>query len=113
PNFERTLPPMKSFAFGGPFSQQFDLKEKDDRYILTLELPGLDETKLNVSVEEQTVKISGTMEQVEENKDKTSVVQSRRSSHFERYLTLPGPVKPESLQIDYDKNRLIIELDKA
>ncbi|QPJ61724.1 MAG: Hsp20/alpha crystallin family protein [Candidatus Nitronauta litoralis] len=103
---------MRSFSFGGPFSQNFDLTEENDRYIVSLDLPGLDKTKLDVTIEEQTLKISGTIEELNETKEEDKFFKSQSSSHIERYMTLPGPVKPESLQIDVKNDKLIVEVQK-
>jgi len=111
--FGSAFPNMKSFSFGGSFSQNFDLKDRDGKYIVTLDLPDLDQTKLDVSVEGQSLKISGKMEIKNETKKGQSVSQSFQSQHFERYLTLPGPIKPETLIVDYDDTKLKISIEKS
>ncbi len=103
---------MKSFSFGGPFSQNFDLKEEKDQYIVSLDLPGLDKTNLDVTIQEQTLKISGTMEKMNETKNDGRFLKSQSTSHIERYMTLPGPVKPESLDIEFKNNKLTIKVLK-
>jgi HSP20 family protein len=110
---DNSFPNLKSFSFGGTVSQNLDLKEQGNKYVVTLELPGLDQTKLDVSVEDNSLKISGNIEQKEETKNNQKFSQSYRSQHFERYLTLPGRVKPETLIVDYDKTELKIFLEKS
>ncbi len=110
--WETHEPPMKSFSFGGPFSQQYDLKETDDQVIVSLNLPGLNETNIDVTVQEGTLKISGTLREEKKRSKDNSTFQSKRSSHFERYLTLPQPVKENSLKVDYEDNTLTVQLDK-
>lgn len=112
PDFNDSFPNMKGFSFGGPFSQQYDLKEDGNRYMITMALPGLDKSNVNVSVEEQTLRVSGKLELAEENKWQHGMSQSRRSSRVERYMTLPGPVKPETLDVAYVDNTLTIKIDK-
>lgn len=63
--------------FGGPFSQNFDLTEENDRYIVSLDLPGLDKTKLDVTIEEQTLKISGTIEELNETKEEDKFLKAK------------------------------------
>lgn len=111
--FDSTFPNMKSFSFGGSFSQGFDLKDQGDKYIVTLDLPDLDQTKLDVSVEGQSLKISGDLERKNETKKDRSFSQSYQSQHFERYLTLPGPIKSETLKVDYDDKKLKISIEKS
>jgi HSP20 family protein len=112
PDFNSTFPNMKSFSFGGPFSQNFNLEDAGDKYIVTLELPGLDQTNIDASVEGQSLRISGNMEQKDETKKDNAVFKSHQTQHFERYLTLPGPVKPETLSVDYENTTLKISIEK-
>lgn len=107
-----SFPGLKSFSYGGPPSHNFSLKEGDDAYIVTLALPGLDEADLKVTVEEQSLRISGRIEKKEARKRDNSAFQSSQSEHFERYLTLPGPVKPESLKTSHKDGVLEITLQK-
>ncbi len=110
---DSSLPNLKSFSFGGPVFQSLDLKEQGDKYVVTLDLPGLDQTKLDVSVEDHSLKISGDIEQKDETKNGKEFSQNYRSQHFERYLTLPGPVKPETLIVDYGDAKLNISIEKS
>ncbi len=111
--FDSSFPNMKSFSFGGSLSQNFDLKDEGDKYVVTLELPGLDDTNVDVSVEGQSLRISGNMEQKDETKKDQAFFQSHQSQHFERYLTLPGPVKSETLRVDYEDTTLKISIEKS
>lgn len=113
PGFNPTLPNLKSFSFGGPISQNLDLEDKAGKYIITLELPGLDHTNVDVSVEGQSLRISGDMERKDESRKDQAFFQSHQSQHFERYLTLPSPVKPETLKVDYENDELKISVDKS
>lgn len=112
PGFNHTLPNLKSFSFGGPYSQNFNIEDKGDKYIVTLEVAGLDKTNVDVSVEDQSLKVSGNMERKDETKKDQAFFQSHQSQHFERYLTFPGPVKSETLKVDYEKTKLIISVEK-
>lgn len=113
PGMDDPFPALKSFSFGGPSFQQFDLKDNGKHYIISLSLPGLDQSKVDVSVKDQTLKISGYMERVENNKDDNRSFQSHSKSHIERYMTLPGPVKPETINITYSENTMTIRIDKG
>ncbi len=70
-SLDRHEPFMKSFSFGGPFSQQHELEETDDQIIVSLNLPGLNETNVEVTVRDGTLKISGTLQE-EKNGAKTT-----------------------------------------
>jgi HSP20 family molecular chaperone IbpA len=68
--------------------------------------------KLDVSLDRNYLKIGNNVEQKEGIKNDRAFSQSYPSKYFERYLTLPGPVKLEKLIIDYDKTELKISLKK-
>ena len=112
PGFDSTFPNLKSFSFGGPISQNMDLEDKGDKYVVTLELPGLDYTNVEVNAEGQSLRISGNMERRDENKKDHAFLQTHQSQHFERYFTLPGPVKPETLEVNYQDDQLQITVKK-
>ncbi len=112
PAFDSSFPNLKSFSFGGAFSQKFDLNDQDGQYVVTLKVPGLDQKNLTVSVEEQSLKVSGEM-QMEDNATKgQGSIRTYRSQHFERYMTYPGPVKPETLKVEYESDLLKVTIDK-
>ena len=104
---------MKSFSFGGPFAQNSDIETEGGKYVVRIELPGLDQASIDVNVEGQSLKISGNIERKDETKKDQAFVQSYQSQHFERYMTLPGPVKPETLKTEYEGSVLIITLEKS
>ena len=112
PGFDSSLPNLKSFSFGGPISQNMALEDMGDQYVITMELPGLDHTNVDVSVEGQSLRISGNMDRKEETKKDQAFFQSHQSQHFERYLTLPGAVKPETLRVEYENTKLKISVEK-
>ncbi len=109
---DSSFPSLKSFSFGGPFSQKLDLKDEDGKFVLELELPGLDRTNVDVSVEGKSLKISGTVERENERTQNNATFKSSQSQHFERYLTLPAFVKPETLRVDYKDKFLVISIEK-
>ncbi len=112
PDFDSSFPNIKSFSFGGSLSQKFDLKDQGDRYVVTLNLPGLDQKNVSINVEDQSLKVSGTVERKEEVKEDQSAMQRKHTQHFERYLTFPGPVKAETLAIEFEDDLLKITVEK-
>ncbi len=109
--FESMQQEMDSL-FENRATPSFDLKEDNTHYRVTLKLPGLNESKVNVSVEEQTLKISGTLEKIEEREEKGRSFRSSSTSTFQRSATLPGPVKPDTLNVDAQKDILRITIEK-
>lgn len=92
-----------------------NLKEKSDRYIVTVNAPGADESTLNVKVEDQRLHISINTEHKEditEDKEDHYQYHERFMGEFQRVLTLPGPVNADKMKTDYHKGVLTITLPK-
>src|SRR5690606_1096848 len=72
-----------------------ELRETADSYIVTVNLPGADESTFDVRVEDDILKISVKTERLSE--DSKSSEQYRRRERFigefQRTTTLPGPVE--------------------
>jgi HSP20 family protein len=95
------------------FSPDIDLKEEGEHYVVRVDVPGTDRGNLDVRVEDRELVISGDREEVLEEKEEDRFVRKeRRSGHFERSITLPGPVKEEAVKADYKEGVLTITLPK-
>ena len=89
-----------------------NLYEKDDQATLIAELPGIDPEKLEITVLDDTVTLSGerTVEPVEGER---YVRQECPNGSFSRTMTLPNSVDPESIQAEYKHGVLKVTMNKA
>jgi len=100
----------KSFSF----SPSMDVKEDDDRVVVTVDIPGSDESNINVKVDGQRLTISANTKKTTEKKDKAHIFRSERFiGQFERSITLPVPVVAEKMRREYKDGVLTIILPKA
>ncbi len=111
--FNKQFPTIPNIDFGKMSGRQMDIKDAGNNYVVTLEVQGLKETDLKVSVKDQTLNVSGTLEKTIENKNDNSFSRQFSSQHFQQAATLPGPVKPESVKVSYEGDSLKIEVEKA
>ncbi len=103
----------QAFSFENPFAENLHLKDEGDRYRATLNMPGLDDMSVDVNVEDQSLRISGTLDHEEKKQDdKGTRMQSFHKGKFERSVSLAHPVKPESLKVTRDGGKLTIEVEK-
>lgn len=112
-SFDNQFPTVLNFDLGKMPSRQIDIKDAGDNYLITLEIQGLKETDLDISVKDQTLNISGTIEKTIENKDGNAFSRQFSSQHFQQAATLPGPVKPETVSVSYEGDSLKIQIEKA
>lgn len=96
------------------FSPAIDIEDKGDRYRITVDLPGAEDSQLDVKLEGQTLTISGTVRSEEKEEDKGRILrQERRRGKFHRMVTLPSPVRADKMTTKHKKGVLYIEIPKA
>lgn len=108
-------PARNLFNFGasalGPIPA-LEMTEHDKAYRLTVELPGMKEEDVEVSVADGVLTISGEKREESERKDEGVLVSERRYGSFRRQLTIPSNVDPQAIAADFDKGVLAITLPK-
>ncbi len=107
---------MKSPLGGLSKTPDVDLQEKPDRYIVTVNVPGADESSMDVKLEDQVLRISIKTEQAkDETDDKNGQYQYRERfvGQFQRALTLPGPANAAKMTTEYHSGVLTITVPKA
>ncbi|MDP3590193.1 MAG: Hsp20/alpha crystallin family protein [Methylobacter sp.] len=93
-----------------------DLEEKPDRYIVTVNAPGADESSMDVKLEDQVLRISIKTERAkDETDDKNGKYQYRERfvGQFQRALTLPGSANASKMTTEYRNGVLTITIPKA
>lgn len=95
------------------FAPSLDISELDDRYEVTVDLPGVDPDKVNVEMHEDRLTISGSREQVKEEKKKQYHRIERSTGSFSRTVVLPASVDSEKIEAAYEGGVLHVRLPKA
>jgi HSP20 family protein len=90
-----------------------DIKETDKEIIAEVEAPGFDPEKINVSIEDGVLKISGSMDEKKEEKEKGYWRKEIRRGSFERMVRLPVAVKENAVKATYEKGILKIVMPKT
>jgi HSP20 family protein len=89
-----------------------DLVETDDRFVLTADLPGLDEDDVKIEFEDGTLTVSGERRTAHEAKKDGYHRVERAYGAFSRSLTLPQGVDPEAVSASFDRGVLEISIPK-
>lgn len=90
-----------------------DIYETDKEVIAEVNIPDFDPNKVDVSVEDNILKISGKMEEKKEEKAKDYWRKEIRKGSFERMIKLPVSVKEGAIEATYEKGVLKIVMPKA
>lgn len=97
--------------FGG--SPRVDVSETDDAVEVSVELPGLDEKDIDVSVTEDLLTIKGEKKDEHEEKRKGYYVSERRWGSFYRSIPLPPGVASDKAEASFKKGVLSVSLPKT
>ena len=94
------------------FVPAVDVYEDDKKVMLKLEVPGIQEKDLDVSVENNTLTVKGERKFEKEEKEENFHRIERRYGSFFRAFTLPSTVDTEHVAASYDAGVLKLELQK-
>lgn len=86
--------------------------EKDDAYIVTAEIPGMQSEDLEIKIEGDTMTIKGERKPLELSSNESYHRKERATGVFQRSLTLPGNVDSENVSANYKYGVLRITLNK-
>ena len=100
--------PMSTAAF----VPAVDIYEDEKKVLLKLEVPGIDEKDLDVSVENNTLTVKGERKFEAEEKEENFHRIERRYGSFFRAFTLPSTVDTEHIDAKYNAGVLKLELLK-
>jgi HSP20 family protein len=102
-------------AFSGRNLPRADVAETDKEFLVTLELPGIEENEVEVKLTGSTLTVSGERKQKKEDKDKHFHRIETTYGAFERRFELPQGARkdPESVKATFQKGLLEIRVPKA
>ena len=96
----------------GSFIPAVDIYEDEKTVVLKLEVPGIEEKDLDVSVENNTLTVKGERKFAQEEKEENFHRIERRYGSFYRALTLPTTVDTENVAASYTAGVLKLEIKK-
>ena len=94
------------------FIPAVDIYEDEKKVVLKLEVPGIAEKDLDVSVENNVLTVKGERKFAAEEKEENFHRIERRYGSFYRAFTLPTTVDTEGIEAKYDAGILKLELKK-
>jgi len=105
-------PTGKDQLAAGTFVPAVDVYEDEQNLVLKLEIPGVNEEDLNVSLENNTLTIQGERKFEKEEKEENFHRIERRYGAFTRTFKLPNTLDPEKVEANYEKGILKITIGK-
>jgi HSP20 family protein len=90
-----------------------DVREADDLFEVTVDLPGMDPKDVSVTFEAGVLTLSGTREFSRERKDDTYHRIERSFGTFARQIRLPRTADAERIEASFDQGVLTVTVPKA
>lgn len=94
------------------FAPRTDVYDEDDRIVLDMELPGMREDDLNLTLEGNTLTVSGERKMEKERKQDRYHRIERSFGSFSRTFTLPVTVDPNAVEAKYENGVLHVSMVK-
>jgi HSP20 family protein len=111
--FGRTYAGEGSAQASGAWVPALDVYEMKDKFVVSLDLPGIDPGSVDVTVEDSTLTIRGEREFYRDVPEESFHRVERRYGQFVRSLQLPPTASPEGIEANFDRGVLTIDVPKA
>ena len=105
------LAPSTSFFEG--WTPAVDIYEDNDKYVVKAALPGMKKEDIDVSLDGNTLTISGERKQEEQKQEGESYRSERFFGRFQRSITLPTAVQANKIEAAYKDGVLNVTLPKV
>ena len=87
--------------------------EKEDRFVVKAELPGMTEEDIDISVVDETLTIKGERKAETEVKEEDYYCCERSYGNFSRSIALPSTVDAKKIEASYEDGVLEVNIPKA
>lgn len=105
--------PGMEAPLAGAWSPALDVEERDDSYLVHLEVPGVKPEDIEVTMEEGMLTVSGERKFYDDRDEEGFRRVERRFGRFHRALRLPSPVAADKVEASYSDGILEITVPKA
>lgn len=96
----------------GMWNPAVDLYEKDDRFVIKAELPGINKDDIKFDLKDRVLTLSGERSFDNEVKEENYYRRERSFGKFQRAFTMPADVDEEKIKAEFKDGVLQIEVPK-
>lgn len=89
-----------------------DIKETGKNYVVSVEMPGVEKDQVNVSIDGNTLTISGEKKQETKKDDENYHYVERSYVSFQRVLNLPDDADTEDLDAGFKRGVLTLKIGR-
>lgn len=103
----------KKPLFYGSWEPLADIFEKDDNFVISVDLPGIDPKCINITSENNILTISGNRERCKEFSDNCCFKNERYFGSFEKSFNVPDNIDFNNVKASYNEGVLNVLLPKT
>lgn len=104
--------PMEEWGGGKVFTPAVDIKEEEDKLVVTTDLPGINKEDVEINLKEDMLEISAKTGKEKETEEEGYLCRERAYTQFYRAVRLPTSVKEEGSTAKMESGVLTITLPK-
>lgn len=108
----RIRPLTQSFGSAYAWTPDIDVFEKDGKFFVRADLPGIERDDIEVSVQDDMLVVSGHREEEKEVEDETYYGLERATGRFYRAISLPAGIDPDEIDASYRDGVLQVSVPK-
>ena len=97
----------------GNFTPRLNVEENEKEYLISAELPGMDEKDIDLSIDNNMLTVKGEKKEEKEEKQKDYHLVERHFGSFSRSFELPEGIDVEKVEAHFKKGVLKISLPKT
>ena len=90
-----------------------EMFEKDDKFVVRAELPGIKREEIDISVSDDTLTIKGERKSKNEVEEEDYYCREHSYGSFFRSIALPSDINTEKIEASYESGVLEVSLPKA
>ena len=98
---------------GRVWAPALDISERNDAYVVTVEVPGVKADDLDITLEDGLLTIQGERQFTSESSEQQYHRVERRYGSFRRSITLPSQVRADAIEASFEDGVLEVVVPKA
>ena len=102
----------RGIPVGDNYDLSTDIKDTKDKYVINMDIPGMEKDNIDVEVRNNTLLVSGERKNENEEKNANYYKQERSFGYFSQSLPLPQDADSSAIAVNYNKGVLKIEIPK-
>lgn len=105
--------PMEEWGGGKVYTPAIDIKEEEDKLLVTTDLPGINKEDVEINLKEDMLEISAKASKEKESEEEGYLRKERSYTQFYRAVRLPVSIREEGSSAKMENGVLTISLPKV